>query len=240
MLAYLQKKQGEFLSVNGYVAWDGLRLLGFECRFFEFEQIDELRLDRDTLVHGSVGAVHRALDKIGVARPNLHPAPPELRPFFGRWVREATLGDVRAMDTPVFVKPLREHKRFTGYVRRSELDDINRTSYLDDSFEVVLSEVVPMISEWRCFVLEQKCIGARPYAGLPTSPVPDVGVAIASIEALGRTAPVAYSVDIARLNDGSTVVVEVNDAYALGSYGMPSIPYAQMIDARWQQLVGAK
>jgi hypothetical protein len=43
-----------------------------------------------------------------------------------------------------------------------------------------------------------------------------------------------------RLNDGSTVVVEVNDAYALVSYGLPSIPYAQMIDARWQQMVAAK
>lgn len=238
MKAYLQKKGGEFFSVNGYVAWDGFRLLGVETASFEYEQIDALPLTPETLVHGSVGAVHRALARLGVASPGLHPAPEALRPFYRRELSEATLGQVRAMSGPVFIKPLREHKRFTGYVRRGDLDDVSRTAHLDDDFAVIVSEVVPMISEWRCFVLEAKCVGARPYAGDPRAPSPEIALVDRCIEALGSEAPIAYSVDLARLVDGSTVVVEVNDAYALGSYGLPSIPYARMIEARWRQLVG--
>lgn len=239
MRALIMKKNGEFSSVNGYVAWDGLRLMGLECGFFEYEQLDGLSLDKETLVYGSVGAVHKALDKLGIPRPNLHPTPPELDPFYGRWIRESTLKEVRQASEPVFVKPLRDHKVFTGYVRKNELDDVNRSAHLDDDFAVVTAEVVSMISEWRCFIHDAKCVAARPYAGLPTSPPPSIEVVHQCIELLAARAPIAYSIDLARLNDGRTVVVEINDAYALGCYGMPSIPYAQMIEARWRQMTGA-
>jgi hypothetical protein len=237
---YLQKKGGEFVSVNGYVAWDGFRLMGYETCFFEYEGMDGLDLSADTVVHGSVGAVHRALIRLGCALPDLHPAPPELAPFYGRRMWEGTLGEVRAIEGPIFLKPLRAHKAFNGYVRKGELDDISRTAHLDDDFAVVLSEVVPIASEWRCFVLEGRCVGARPYAGLHDAPAPQIALVDRCIAALGARAPVAYSVDLARLVDGATVVIEVNDAYALGSYGLPSIPYAQMIEARWGELVAAE
>jgi hypothetical protein len=235
---FLQKKAGEFVSINGYVAWDGFRLLGYELCFFEYDAIDQLPLDPETVVHGSVGAVHRALARMGRELPDLHPAPPALAPFYGRRVWEGTMAEARRQEGPVFLKPLRAHKAFTGYVRKGDLDDISRTAHLDDDFPVVLSEVVPIASEWRCFVLDGRCVGARPYAGLYNAPTPDPGLVHGCIEALGSGAPAAYSVDLARLVDGRTVVIEVNDAYALGAYGLPSIPYAQMIEARWGQLTG--
>ena len=33
-------------------------------------------------------------------------------------------------------------------------------------------------------------------------------------------------------------MIEVNDAYSLGSYGLRSIPYVRMIEARWIEIVG--
>ncbi len=238
MKVYLQKKDGEFVSINGYAAWDGFRLLGVETASFTFEQLDELPLTPETIVHGSVGAVHRALARLGRPLPDLHPAPAALAPFYGRSIRESTLGEARAATGPVFIKPLRDHKRFTGYVRGRDLDDISRTAHLDDDFAIVLSEVVPIISEWRCFVLEGECVGARPYAGSFRAPGPDLSLVDACIAALGAGLPAACSIDLARLVDGSTVVVEVNDGYALGHYGLPALTYARMIEARWRQLVG--
>lgn len=233
---YLQKKGGEFVSVNGYVAWDGFRLLGYELCFFEYESLDELPLDRETVVHGSVGAVHRALVRLGITKPDVPTAPVELAPFYGRRVWKSTMKEVRSTEGPIFLKPLHAQKAFTGYVRKGDLDDVSRTAHLEDDFAVLLSEVVPIVSEWRCFVLEGKCVGARPYAGHYDAPAPQIKLVDTCISALGEKAPVAYSIDLARLVDGSTVVVEVNDAYALGAYGLPSIPYAQMIEARWNQL----
>jgi hypothetical protein len=51
-----------------------------------------------------------------------------------------------------------------------------------------------------------------------------------------QSGPRAYSLDFGVLRTGETCLVEVNDAYALGHYGLQSVLYARMIDARWEEL----
>ena len=51
-------------------------------------------------------------------------------------------------------------------------------------------------------------------------------------------APVGYSLDLGVTDDGQTLLVEVNDAWALGAYGTPSIPFTEMIVNRWKEMVG--
>jgi hypothetical protein len=238
MRVYLQRKNGEFMRDSVYAAWDGFRLLGVETIGFEYEQIDELPLDRESLVVGGIGAVRRALARLGVAEPALHPAPPELRRFYGRRIWETTLAEVRQHQRPIFLKPLRAHKLFDGHVRRRELDDISRTAHLEEELPVLASEVVTFVSEWRCFVREGQCVGARPYRGDYRDPVPDMSLVEPCIAAFGRAAPAGYSLDLGRTIEGKTLVVEVNDGFSLGSYGLPSIPYAQLLEARWRELLG--
>ena len=36
---------------------------------------------------------------------------------------------------------------------------------------------------------------------------------------------------------GGVILVEVNDAFALGNYALSSLTYAEMIIARWNELV---
>jgi hypothetical protein len=56
--------------------------------------------------------------------------------------------------------------------------------------------------------------------------------------ALPGEAPSAYALDVARLQDGSTVLVEVNDAWALGLYrGLAPRDYAAMLWTRWSEIV---
>ena len=38
-------------------------------------------------------------------------------------------------------------------------------------------------------------------------------------------------------DDGRTLLVEFNDAYSLGCYGLNDIQYAKFISARWSQLL---
>ena len=38
--------------------------------------------------------------------------------------------------------------------------------------------------------------------------------------------------------DGRTLMIEVNDGYALGSYGLYYLDYAKLLSARWAQLTG--
>ena len=67
---------------------------------------------------------------------------------------------------------------------------------------------------------------------------PDMSIAEQAIQAFSKEAPCAYALDLGITDDGRTLVVEVNDAYALGSYGAPAVPYVQMVIDRWVEIVG--
>ena len=49
--------------------------------------------------------------------------------------------------------------------------------------------------------------------------------------------PMACSIDFGVTSDNKTVVIEINDAYALGNYGLHYLDYAKLISARWSQLL---
>lgn len=49
--------------------------------------------------------------------------------------------------------------------------------------------------------------------------------------------PLSCAMDICVTKDNRTLLVEFNDAYSLGSYGLSSVFYAKFISARWSQLL---
>lgn len=216
MRAYVQYKAGQPVNLNAFVAEDGFRQLGLEVEPFEAPSLETLPLTADTLVQGYVGVVQRALERLGVEPPFVPDFPDPLLAFTGRRIRRSTLGEVRGDDRPVFVKPYRDQKAFTGYVRGRDVQDLARSAHLSDEFPVWTSEVVTFVSEWRCFVLR--------------------GAVEACIDAYGAAAPAGYSIDLGRTADGRTLLVEVNDGYSLAAYGLPAVPYAQLLEARWTEM----
>jgi len=38
------------------------------------------------------------------------------------------------------------------------------------------------------------------------------------------------------VNDKETFIIEANDAYALGNYGLPAFEYSKMIESRWNEI----
>ncbi len=55
-----------------------------------------------------------------------------------------------------------------------------------------------------------------------------------------RNSPAGYAMDIGVTKNGQTLLVEINDGFALGCYGADSIQYAKLLSARWCELVGIK
>lgn len=47
----------------------------------------------------------------------------------------------------------------------------------------------------------------------------------------------ACSIDIGVTKDGRTLLIECNDAYSLGAYGLVDYKYAKLLSARWSQLL---
>lgn len=237
---YIKKAGGELATEACYTAWRGFLSKGYPLDFFEHDDLTQhrLRLDRLTLVVGGTVTVHTALRQIGVPVPPPLNIPTSLSEFAGRRVWEATLGDVRrslraAPASAVFLKPLVATKSFAGGVFTAE--ELHRVQHLDDDLRVQAAEPVSFASEWRHFVRRGRVVGLAHYKG-DWAVAPDAEVVRQAV-ARHSPAPAAYSLDFGVTTAGRTLLVEANDAFALGAYGLDATAYADMLEDRWMELV---
>ena len=211
-------------------------MLGYECIPFTWKQMDFLDINRETIVNGHIRSARKAFQIIGCPDPVEVSIPEELQEFTGRKIWTSTLGEIRQYEPKVFIKPLEGHKLFTGHIRTGELKDLIYTASFPDETKILVSEPVVFITEYRGFVLEGKLIGWKNYSG-DFRKMPNVSIVEDAIKKY-KTAPIAYSIDFGLDIDNRSLLVEVNDAFALGSYGLDNILYAKMIEARWDEIVG--
>lgn len=232
---FIQKRDGEFINLNCFTAHDGFRQMGYEVVPFELDGLPQLPLTGEDIVCGNISTVHQALGMLGVPRPPVLNIPVELTGFLGRAMTTTTLGEVRSLtDVPVFIKPRDIGKQFTGYIVR-EFRDLIETSSFPDETPVIASEVVNFVTEYRTFVLNGRLLSSKHYKG-DFRRIPDFAVIEAAV-ARFVTCPVSYGIDFGLTDDGRTLLVEVNDAYSLGCYGLSPTAYARMIRARWEQMI---
>jgi hypothetical protein len=240
----IQKDAGEFVSPNGYAAWRGFVDRGFETAFFEWPALRDGQLDVEpsTLIVGGVGAVTFALKRLGLAMPTIDDLPEPLAEFRGRRVWRSTLADIRgnykgseAAQPAVFVKPLRDPKAFPAQVVAG-FRDLIPTSRMPGEAEVLASDPIEFVSEWRFFVLRGRVVGGGWYAGDPLT-FPDAAIVGRAVNTWGAAAPAGYGIDFGIAADGRTLLVEVNEGYSLGCLGLRPMLYSQILEARWIELM---
>ena len=107
-----------------------------------------------------------------------------------------------------------------------------------DETPVWLSETVDFVSEHRAFCMDGRIVDVRRYCG-DWSIAPDRKIVEDALSSW-KSAPKAFALDFGATSDGKTLLVEANDATALGHYGLNTEAYSQMIEARWLELVGQK
>lgn len=194
---------------------------------------------------GSVEFVRCAMQTAGIREPENMSYPEGAQRFLKRSIRQTKAGLVLGT---WFVKPM-VTKAFTGFVFDSmardhwysEADRESLESFLAIPADapVWISEPVRFLSEWRYYVQQGRIIGAARYdaTGDDDAPQPNMGVVLECIQATGLTTP--YAADFGVLRDGSTALVEANDAWSLGLYGQALEPltYLRFLSLRWQSLV---
>lgn len=237
MKVYLQAKpDGNFHNDNFYKAWLGFYEMGFETVLFSDRQ--GLReSNREDVVVGYVGTVASRLHDFGIDT-YLPDYPEELNKYLGRKIWTSTIDTVNANPDlwPVFVKS-KQNKRITGVVVNSPKDLIGCGSCYENP-ECFCSEVVDFVAEWRVFVRYKKIIDVRPYkCDWRVHYDPDV---IESAVKAYVSAPNGYAIDFGLTADRRTLLIEVNDGYALGSYGLFYPEYAKLLSARWAEFTGTK
>lgn len=227
------------LDETAFAVWSGCRILDIEPVLYKWTRDIQDQLKKTTLVHGGVPYVRAALNLLGVPLPKVLDYPPSIQKFFGRSITTATIDYLRhrTNSLPVFVKPMHGTKLFNGFVYTGSIEDQLNLNTFDPDLPVWMSDVVTFVSEYRVLVHQGLIFACRHYKG-DCSVFPDMNVALQATQAF-EDAPVGYSLDLGVTDRGQTILVEVNDAWALGCYGTPSIPFTEMIVNRWKEMVGA-
>lgn len=138
----------------------------------------------------------------------------------------------------LFVKP-KQIKLFTGCV----IDKMFLSSlspYPEDT-EVLVYEPFksPILSEWRLYVHYGKIVDGKNYSG-DFKISPDWKLAQEKISSF-KNFPVSYTCDVAILSDPSgketTEIVELNDMWAIGNYGIPNDLYLRLLRERYFEIM---
>lgn len=210
----------------------GAYLMGEEVITYQnWHEIPMLR--QEDVVCDYINETKQLLRAMGI-EVKTYDYPEELKAFYGREIRQAVMGDI--VNIPDnwghFVKPLAASKAFVGRVVNGTKDLIGIGLPMD--YPIWMSEAVEFLAEWRCFVLDGEVIDVRPYKG-DYHYTYDPAVIDAAVAAW-KDAPIAYALDIGVTSDQRTLIVEVNDGFALGQYGLNAFLAFKFHRARWHEL----
>ncbi|WP_426735233.1 ATP-grasp domain-containing protein [Myxococcus faecalis] len=244
--AFIEEESHGRMEPEMRLLLEGLRALGIPTECFTAKRLErrQLPLTPDTLVAGYVPTVLGALKQLGIEPPPTRDYPSCLTPFLHRRLWSSTVGELtaRVLDVsspPVFAKPQGRRKRFTGHVFQSA-DDLLFLERASRATPLICSDVVQWRTEYRVFVAQGTSVGIRHYAGDPTVALDEERVreALRLLETSGE-ATAGYAVDFGVLSSGETALVEWNDGFSLGAYGLESGPYTALTLARWRELTRA-
>ena len=236
---WIEEEGSHRLSEESRIVRNYLEDNDIECRLFTRKKISRraLSITHRTPVIGSIPSVHGALRHIGIDPPIPNDYPDVLQQHLRRKIKRTTLAHLRHRldSSPIFVKPALALKKFIGRVVYDDRD-LPFSPYVSEHTEVWFSEIVTWKTEYRIYVIQGKIVAANHYSGDPTWQV-DFEVVEAAIKAFeDQDAPSAYGIDFGVLESGETALVEVNDAYALGAYGISGEDYTRLVLTRWKEL----
>ncbi|MEM9069532.1 MAG: ATP-grasp domain-containing protein [Myxococcota bacterium] len=240
--AFVQVQRPERPEVEAQALLQTLAARGIRTEAFAAKRLQrrQLPLERGDLVAGDLDVMRTAFRILGIDGPFLATYPKALRPRMGRGVWEATVSEVHSLVEargPMFVKPLEDAKRFSGFVFGGRNDGFGFAG-ASQRLRVLCSDVVSFAHEIRMYVVDGEVVASAAYAGTPQSSLlPFANECIDELRGAGFL-PRGFAIDIGVLASGEVVVVECNEGFGLGLYpGVDFAAYTELICARWEELV---
>lgn len=222
--------------------WEVAHKLGFQnvTPFYKKHLLQrKLKIQKGDFIMGEIPVMLNAMKQLGIEY-HYDDYPESLQKYLHRKVWTSTMKEVRNLmyDSKDgildwFIKPKDKLKRFTGFVC-SMIDDLQYANGAGNQTKLWCSEPVIFVSEYRCPVINGKVMGMYAAPG-KEGRLPDMKV----VEQMAKDfvdAPSAYALDVGVLLTGETALIEVNDGFSLGRYGIPVDVYTQLLQTRWSEL----
>jgi hypothetical protein len=165
----------------------------------------------------------------------------------------------------IFIKPHFNHKLFTGLVIKKS-SQLNFLKEFKDTLKLYTCLALDILSEWRVYVHHGDIVDIIRYNGSYDSNMPAIPIIKDMINAY-KNPPISYSLDVGVMDflkncakdqeydnfvrgyfdefpkryiaGHVTFLMECNDCFALGNYGLRSRKYAELTRDRWYQMVKA-
>lgn len=213
----------------------GATELGLDYKLVSFEEVQEGKYDNLILNHLFVGSVEfmtEVFNRKGISQPRLPLN--NLSPF-----RKTLLRDF-IYEEPVFIKPTKT-KLFTGFV----VDEycVSLLDTMDGETEVIVQDVIPnIVSEIRCYIFRGKLVDIRQYSG-------DIYLQLQSVEGFydniktkieQHNFPDTFVMDLCFTKNNELHIIEFNDMWAIGNYGIPNDTYVRMLKERYFDIIKNK
>ncbi len=238
--AYIEMIGSQFVNEAAFNFYFGCKFMQMEIYVFNSDEVDTLEINEDSIFYGGVDTMLRIFNRMGIQAFNPLDIPEELNSYAGRKIYMSTIDAVAESNYityPIFIKPADIGKLFNGSIvgSQSEMKTFqvyNKTEGRD--IPIMVSEVVNFLSEFRAFVLNGEILDCRKYLG-DYRKHPDYKIIENAIKDYS-TSPVAYAMDFGVTDKGETLLIEVNDAHSLGTYGLDSYQYLRMIMMRWLEI----
>lgn len=207
-----------------YQAEVGFIKMGYEIIHYETVPED---ITKDDVLIGYIGNVHKALRYLNIEVPQAIDYPEELNWYFWREIKR--IESVDEIKIPSFVKPV-NFKEFNGRVVREFRDLIG----IKD-IPMYTSEILDIETEYAVYVINGEIAGIKHYKGNPYISLNKrtVDECISKY----KNCPASYRMDFGVTDLSKTIVIEVNDGYSSGNYGLDEITYAKFLLARWEELM---
>ncbi|MCR5167532.1 MAG: ATP-grasp domain-containing protein [Oscillospiraceae bacterium] len=234
MKVYIHSFRGKPWNEECQAAYDGFRSMGVECVLFSTnEEIDGF--ERGDIIVGGMIITGHFLDILKIDPPNYN-YPDELKDLLHRNIRTIRLKSLKNEQLPVFVKPL-EEKTAHGMIIES-MDNLDEYEKFSPETELLCSDVIDIVSEWRCFVRYGKIVGVQHYNGDKNIQCDNnvIHQAVSRCHDL----PAGCALDFGVTDTGDTCLIEMNDGYSIGCYGLDPVEYAKLLSARWAELTGTE
>lgn len=203
-------------------------------KLITFEEIEQFKsLIKTNLFVGSVEFMKGVFNQIGLSDVGL----PRNSNRSSKIISLGEAIEKNKQGERIFIKPV-DIKLFTGFV----MEGYNYTCLKDLPMDTKLRSYKPfsqtILSEWRIYIHKGEIEDARQYYG-ELLLTPDIDY-INKVLCQNYDMSGAYTIDIAILKDGTNVVVEFNDMWAIGNYGVPNDIYVDMLKSRYFEIVKQK
>ena len=221
----------EYHNTNMTKAVNGFREMG--AYIIKYHDISEImnKLTKEDIVIDYIHQIQSVFNHFN-CNYQLIDYPSCFIPFYGREIKEDFISNIAENEQrwPIFMKS-KKTKLFAGKVIKN-IKDLRGINAYSEDLEVFYSEVIDIRSEYRIFILYDEIKMISLYKGdyhYKYDPI----VVDQIIEAFKtwKDRPNGCGIDIGVTSDYKTIVVEVNDGYALGSYGTQDIMYAKIMSA---------